>query len=145
MVLDLVLAICHHLAVFVVFAVLVMEFALLKLPLTERAVQFIAKVDLGYGIAAAVVVTAGLVRVFQGARGAAFYSHNPVFWVKMGLFVVIGLISIAPTLRFIAWRKTSELPEAADVVRVQRLVTLELGLFMGVPVLAAMMARGVGL
>lgn len=143
--LDLSLAIAHHLAFLVVFAVLVMEFALLRLPLTKAAVGLIARVDLGYGIAAGVSVAVGLTRVFQGAKGSVFYSHNPIFWAKMVLFTAIGLISIFPTLRYVRWNRATELPALDEVARVRQLVALQLGLFAGLPALAALMARGIGL
>ncbi|MGZ9114159.1 MAG: DUF2214 family protein [Brevundimonas sp.] len=49
----------------------------------------------------------GACRVFLHGKGSTFYEANPFFWTKLATFGVIGLISIAPTARFLAWaRKT---------------------------------------
>jgi hypothetical protein len=37
-------------------------------------------------------------------KGSAFYFGNPFFNAKMALFVLVGLVSIYPTVRFIKWR-----------------------------------------
>ena len=37
-------------------------------------------------------------------EGSAFYFGNPFFNAKMALFVLVGLVSIYPTVRFIKWR-----------------------------------------
>ena len=66
----------------------------------------------------------------------------------MTLFVVIGLISIAPTVRFLRWRKalraTGALPSEAEVKSTRRLVMVEAHLLALIPLLAVFLARGVG-
>ena len=146
--LDLALAVLHHLGILTVFGVLVAELALLCLQPTQRWVELIARVDLAYGIAAGFVLAAGFARVAWGIKDAGFYLGNPVFWLKLGLFVVIGLISVAPTLTYLRWRRAARaggtLPGAAEVARARRWVLLQTVLFAALPMLAAMMARGLG-
>jgi putative membrane protein len=79
-----------------------------------------------------------------------FYMANPMFWVKMGLFAVAGLISIAPTLTFVAWRKavahdSAFHPERAKISRVRLLIRLQWVLLALIPLAAVLMARGVGM
>ena len=53
-----------------------------------------------------------------------------------------------PTLRFIRWRNGLEAgsatPAADDVAKVRRVLHLELGLFALMPLMAVLMARGIG-
>jgi putative membrane protein len=67
-----------------------------------------------------------------------------------GVFVAVGLLSIAPTLRYLAWGRglkanSSFLPPDAEVARVRMYLWLEAGLFLCIPVAAAAMARGYGI
>jgi len=61
--------------------------------------------------------------------------------------VVIGLISIKPTLSFIRWRKqldaTGALPDAVEVQQVRRLIMIEAHLLVLIPLAATLLARGV--
>ena len=69
--------------------------------------------------------------------------------MKVGLFVAVGLISVAPTLAFIRWRRLLErdaawqVPEA-ERKRVRRLVMIEVHLAALIPLFAVIMARGLG-
>jgi putative membrane protein len=145
---DLSLATLHHLAILTVFGALLAEFALLRLRPSAGWIELVARVDLAYGIAAGVALAVGAARVAWGLRGADYYLGNPVFWLKMVLFVAIGLISVAPTLTYLRWRRAARvdgrLPQPGELTRVRRWIHLQLALFVGLPMLAAMMARGVG-
>jgi putative membrane protein len=144
---DLILAFLHHIGVFAVFGVLLAEFVLLRLSPRPEWVRLIVRVDLFYGIAAAVVLLAGIARIAWGPKGSGFYTGNPVFWFKLGLFLLIGLISVLPTLQYIGWRRRldadSHLPDMSQVSTARRWVHVQLALFASLPLLAATMARGI--
>ena len=144
MTLDAVLAIGHHLAIFGILAVLVAEWALVRPGVSAATVRRIGRIDSAYGLLAAAVLAVGASRVVWGAKDASFYTGNPVFWAKMNVFLVIGLLSIWPTIRFIRWRRSDEPPSDREVRRAQRFVQAQLALFIALPVLAALMARGIG-
>jgi putative membrane protein len=144
MTLDAALAIGHHLAVFGILAVLVAEAALVRPGVDAADVRRIGRIDSAYGALAAAVLAVGASRVAWGVKPASFYLDNPVFWTKMNGFLVIGLLSIWPTIRFIRWRRADAAPPEAEVRTARRLVHLQLGLFFALPVLAALMARGIG-
>ncbi|TPW04940.1 MAG: hypothetical protein FD125_913 [bacterium] len=142
--LDLGLAIAHHIAVFGLVALLAME----GLALRDGAVDPVrlVKIDGRYGLVAGLVIAIGVCRVFQGGKGWAFYEANPFFWGKVGLFLVLGLVSIGPTLLFIRWRKaaagaTPFTPPAAELKRARTLVGLEALLLVPLLACAAAMAR----
>ena len=74
---------------------------------------------------------------------------NSLFHAKLGLFVLVGLLSILPTVVFIKWRKTVKVGQVPDpTTRQMRLVIwsirIELLLLLVIPLLATLMARGYG-
>ena len=94
---DWLLASFHHLAVFSLAAILSAEIFLTAGPIDDRMVLRVARIDAWFGIMAALVVAAGVLRVFFGAKGYEYYWVNIFFWAKMALFVGVGLVSVAPT------------------------------------------------
>jgi len=59
----------------------------------------------------------------------------------MGLFVVVALLSIYPTMKFLGWRKGID-PAAVPAIR--RVLHLELAGIVLILLCAALMARGIG-
>lgn len=145
---DLALAVVHHWALLLLIATLAAEFFLLRQPPSADWLRSLARVDQAYGGAALLLLAAGFARVFWGAKGAGFYLDNPVFWAKIAFFVAVGLLSIAPTVRYPRWlrqlRAEGRLPTEAQVEDTRRWVGWQLLLIVSLPVLAAMMARGIG-
>src|ERR1700692_2663240 len=105
---DLLLAIAHHLLIFTIAAILAIEFAVIRPGIDPIQIKRVARFDLGYGIAASLLVGIGFARVFYGVKGSAFYLQNPVFWAKIVVFALVGLLSVHPTLRLLAWRRGAE-------------------------------------
>ncbi len=143
------LAFLHHAAAVAVFALLTVELILLRLDLTPPIARTILRMDAAYGIAAVVVVVVGLSRVFYTEKGAAYYFHSGTFIAKLTLFVIVGLLSIYPTMQFMRWRpalREQRAPQldAATRSRLRMLVHIELTLLLVILLLAAMMARGIG-
>ena len=101
--LDLVLTIVHHLLVFGLAVMLAMELAWLRAD--PVPIARLSRIDAGYGGVAALIVVIGVARVIWGAKGWVAYQDNPFFWAKIATFVVIGLLSIAPTLQFVRWSR----------------------------------------
>jgi putative membrane protein len=139
---DTLLAVAHHLAAFSLLAILAIEWALLRPGITPAQLRFVGKLDAGYGLSALTVIGVGIARVMLGPKGHAFYTGNPVFWTKMGVFVAIGLLSIAPTIALQKSRRAA--PDDAQVAGLRKWLGLQLLLFPLLPIAAALMARGVG-
>lgn len=142
--LDLAFAIGHHLLVFALFGVLFAELIAVRRGMDPAAVARIAAVDLWYGILAALILIVGFSRAVFAAKGWAYYSHNGFFWAKIATFAVIGLLSVPPTIRFIAWRREGTSPSDQAIAAVRRYLHAEVVLFALLPVFAAAMARGYG-
>ncbi len=147
---NAIFAFLHHLAAFTLAAALLYEFLAFRRDLSLAEARRIQRVDIAYGVSAAVVLTVGLLRVFYFEKGEAFYAQNWFFWVKMAGFTLAGLVSIYPTVKFVAWNKffarglAPEIPEV-DAGRIKLALRLEL---LGIVIIlfsAAMMARGIGM
>ncbi len=143
---DLILAIIHHLLIFMLLAVLVVELTLTREGLTPAGLQRLTRIDLSYGILAGLIIVIGVLRVIFGVKGAAYYLHNLFFWLKMASFLAVGLLSIPPTLAFLKWKKAAAadaawLPGADEIAKVRKWLLWELRLFALIPIFAAIMAR----
>lgn len=142
--LDLSLAILHHVAVFALVATLAMEGAMLRASALDPA--RLVKLDTRFGMTAVLVIAVGVSRVLWGGKGWAFYQDNPFFWAKIALFVAIGLLSIGPTRLFFKWRKAAAgeagfTPPADELRRARWWVGLEALLLVPLLACAAAMAR----
>src|ERR1044072_7287001 len=102
---DVLLAYLHFAAIFTLLWFLAKEWTLLRVGAASVDTERLARADAGFGLAAALVLVTGALRAAYGVKGWAFYAHNPAFHLKIGVFVMVGLISIAPTLAFLGWRK----------------------------------------
>jgi putative membrane protein len=143
--LDLGLAIGHHILVFALFGVLAAELVLVRRGLDLATLGRVGRIDLWYGVLAGLIVAVGFARAVFAAKGWAYYSHNLFFHAKIGTFVLIGLLSVPPTLAYIRWRRAGVAPTDAQVTSVRRFLWAELALFALLPVFAAAMARGYGI
>jgi putative membrane protein len=145
---DLHLAIAHHLLIFILFGILVSELVLVRKGMSGADATRVASIDVWYGIVALLILIAGFSRVSFGAKGWAYYSANSFFWAKLGVFLLIGVLSVWPTLKFIGWRKHFQTaggaPGDAAILPVRRVLWLEAALFALLPAFAAAMARGYG-
>jgi putative membrane protein len=147
---DLLLAFAHHGLVFSLLGLLAAELALLARPVAAAEIRLLSTLDAAYGATAGLIIAIGFARVFLGAKGAAFFLHNPVFWAKLAFFLAVGIASAVPTMRFIRWKRSAladarYAPAPAEVASVRRWMLAELALFVPIPLLAAAMVRGVGL
>ncbi len=140
----------HYFSFMLCFAALVLERKLLKVdPKREEAIAMVAT-DIVYGVAALTLLLTGILRVFYFGEGVQFYTENPLFWLKIGTFLTVGGISLYPTITYILWAiplTKGELPNVSEslVKRLAIAINIELVGFAVIPLLATLMARGVGL
>lgn len=146
---EALLAYFHIAAILALVVFLTSEAALCRAEWMNAAVvRRLARIDLIYLFAAIAVLATGLARTWWGIKGTAWYWHQPLLHLKVGLFVVIGLMSIKPTLLFRRWNQqlsaTGALPPDAEIRTARRWVMVEAHLLMLVPLAATLLARGVG-
>ena len=149
MVFESILAYVHWLAIFTMVVFLASEAALCRVEwLNARVVERLAKVDMVYGMSAVLVLLTGIARTYWGVKGMGWYWSNPLLHVKVTLFVVVGLLSIKPTIVFLRWRKalraTGALPAEAEVRSTRRIVMIQAHLLPVIPLAAVFLARGFG-
>lgn len=150
MIAHVVVAYLHYIGIMMLMATLLAEHVILQPDMSRLHMQRLAVIDLCYGIDAGIVLITGFLRFAYFGKGIPFYLGNPLFYAKVGLFLLVALISLYPTVTFLAWRNTlkrNQVPivEPARVTRLRYLIRLELGLLFVIPLLAVLMARGIGI
>ena len=143
------MAFLHHVAAFALVAGLAVELALIRGELDAATMRKIVRVDAIVGLSAATVLLVGLARVFWFEKGAAYYFHSWPFIGKLGMFTLVALLSIHPTVSFVKWGQAlrqgrTPAVDASAQRKLRRLIHAELGGVVLILLFAAMMARGVG-
>jgi putative membrane protein len=140
-------AFLHHLCAFTLVSAVAIEFALIRQELTLSSARRLQVTDIVLGIAAGALLVIGLLRVFFFEKGASYYFHSHAFLAKFLLFIVVGLLSIVPTVEFLSWRdavKAGQVPaiNAKKLRRVTAVIHGELFAIVIILLCAAIMARG---
>jgi putative membrane protein len=145
MTVEILLRYLHFISIFAIVSTIVAEHLLLKKEMARAELSRLARIDAVYGIAALTLLAAGLTLWLGGiGKPAEFYSKNWIFHLKITSFLIVGLLSIYPTVFFIKNRKGNQ-DESVLVPRVIFwLLRFELTLLLIIPMLAGLMARGVG-
>tara|TARA_B100000029_G_scaffold407789_1_gene408827 strand:- start:139 stop:627 length:489 start_codon:yes stop_codon:yes gene_type:complete len=145
-----VVAYIHYVSFMLCFASLALERKLLKTEPNRQETIAMVITDVVYGVAGLALLASGILRVLYFGQGSAFYTHNPLFWWKVGVFIFVGTLSLYPTITYILWSiplSKGELPEVTGnlVNRLRLILNIELAGFLIIPVFATLMSRGVGL
>jgi len=141
-------AAAHFLAAFGVFATVFYEWLTFTRTPTLAEARRIQLCDAWYGLSSVALIAAGLLRVYYFEKGGEFYLKSPFFLLKIALFVIVGLLSIYPTMQFIKWRSATRAGQAPSVdervsARIALLLKLEMLLLLAIVVAASLMAKGV--
>lgn len=148
MTLDAVLAYLHFISIIVTVGALAAELVLLRESMTLGAARMMGRVDAIYGLSALGILVTGLLRVFHGGKGSAFYLSSVMFYGLLVGFALIALLSLPPTITYMRWRGAvrNGRPPLVDQGTRRRLLTLMVAqallLVLVMPLLAVLMARG---
>ncbi|MDR0226056.1 MAG: DUF2214 family protein [Burkholderiaceae bacterium] len=147
MTIEAILASLHLLAILTFVVFLSSQAALCRNDwMNEAVVQRLARLDMIYGLAVVFLVLTGIARLVWGVKGMSWYVSQPLFHLKMTLFVIGALLSIKPTLAFRRWRRELAagrgLPSADEVVRTRRWVMWQAHVVPIIAVVAVFWARG---
>jgi putative membrane protein len=147
---DIFIPYLHFIGIMVMMGTLITEHVILKPDISLNNLKSLGIIDLIYGISAVIVLITGLLRWFVVGKGAEFYTKNPIFHTKLTLFVVIFVLSIFPTIKFIKWSRQArrgQKPNLSEklVKRQLMFIRIQLLLLAVLPLLAVMIARGMGL
>jgi putative membrane protein len=140
----------HYLSFMLCFGALLLERFLIRPDPDRRTATTMVIVDVVYGIAALALLLSGIARVLHFGQGSSFYTENPLFWWKVGTYLAVGALSLYPTITYILWAiplRKGELPKVSEALagRLRLILTVELVGFAFIPLMASLMARGVGL
>lgn len=140
----------HYLGFMLAFGALVVESQTLKTDLNLADAWKILVADAIYGLSATLVLITGILRVIYFGKGTDYYLSSPVFYTKVGIFILVSVLSLYPTFSFVSWVKGLQdgKPPTLQPPQMQRLSWLIKGELTGlalIPLLAAMLARGIRL
>src|SRR5882762_9376893 len=112
------LAYLHYLAIILIAGFLVAEMVVCRPSLEAEQVRLLPRLDVVFFAAALLALVTGLLRLFFYAKGVGFYLPNPFFVAKMLLYIAIATA--------------------------RRLIHVEVALLAMIPLMAVLMARGIG-
>lgn len=142
---DILIRYLHFLGIFVVFAAVLGQHLLLKGTVPRSIIAKAQRFDIAYAVAVVIVLGTGLLQWFSGAKPAVFYTSNPVFHTKLTLFLIVGLVSIYPSV-FMGKQKKGNQDELVAIPKgLVHSIRLELLLLVVMPLLAVIMAKGLGI
>jgi putative membrane protein len=140
----------HLLAAGLGAGLLMSEYWLCRRMPDRLQVKVLGQVDLGYQLALIAGLATGLARGLYYGQDLAIYLSNRLFWLKLVVFLMIAAVAVAPTLQYIRWNREARsapafAPLTREVDRVRGAITLALGLWLLLPLIAVLVARGYGL
>jgi putative membrane protein len=144
-----ILSALHLLALAIGLPAIVLRALALRAASDPAALRRALAADAAWGIAAILWLVTGPARAFGPLeKGTAFYLSSPLFYAKLGLFLSIFLLEIAPMATFIRWRMALRRGESPDLGAARLFATvswIEAALVVTIVFVAAFMARGFGL
>jgi putative membrane protein len=118
----------------------------LRGPLDPTGLRRVFYADGWWGVAAAIWIGTGLVRVIGGLeKGMDYYLQNHVFWGKMSLLLVVLVLEIGPAVTLARWRVQlgrGETPDTRLASRFARISMVQAVLVLLMVLAATAMARG---
>ncbi|MCF8379421.1 MAG: DUF2214 family protein [Bacteroidales bacterium] len=144
---QVLVAYLHFIGIMALMGTLVYEHMILKPGLNQSQIKSLAGIDLVYGMAAIIVLATGLLRWLVYEKGYDFYMSNPLFHIKLTLFVIMGVLSIFPTRKFLKWRKQlkqGNMPiiDKAAIGSTLMLIRIQLLILVIIPLLAVLISMG---
>jgi putative membrane protein len=142
---DIFLRYIHFISIFTIVGALASEHLLLRQEMTRAEIKRLSVIDAVYGLAALTLLIAGLTLWFGGfGKPAEFYTRNWIFHTKVSLFITVGILSIYPTVFFIKNRKGDPHQTVIIPSSIFWMIRIELMLLFIIPLLAGLMAHGIG-
>ena len=134
----------HLLAVLILIGGILIENAAAKPSISGEDARNLARVDATCGISMLLLLIVGLILWFGVGKPPDFYTVNPVFHAKLTLVIALLITAIRPALFFIKHRQ-SEAEQLTVPKSVLLCLRIEIGFILLIPILAWLMARGVGI
>lgn len=140
----------HYLSLFAIVAAVTYERATIASGMDQETEDSVAKADISLGISGTLLLVSGYYRCVEYGKGWYFYSHEPIFWMKMVAVCVFGAASFFPTATIIKravpvaqGKKEFEPMTEKLASRMKTVLNAEIVMLGSIPLLATLMSRGV--
>ena len=145
-------AYAHYAGLLVCAGLLTYERTTVEAGMTAAQEKNLVIADAAYGITALIVGGSGISRVLEYGKGWDFYSHEPIFWLKLAFVGLWASLSLFPTITLVRrgiplfQGRPEEVEPMSEALarRLQQVITAELSALVTIPLTATLMARGVG-
>lgn len=134
----------HLIAIVVLAGALLIQNMAISRNISGEDARNLAKVNTVVIVSALLVLLFGLALWFWVGKPEEFYTANILFKVKLGLYVLLALLSVAPT-HFLLGHRQSDAENLSVPAPLIWVLRTEIAVLLVLPVLAVLMARGVGL
>mmetsp|Transcript_16443 Transcript_16443/g.33689 ORF Transcript_16443/g.33689 Transcript_16443/m.33689 type:complete len:297 (-) Transcript_16443:129-1019(-) len=140
----------HYLSILVIVASIMTERLTVKPAMSKEEEQRIAIADIMTGVSGTALLVSGYYRATAYGKGWDFYSHEPIFWLKMTSLGIFGALSLFPTITIIQrsvkiQQEGSIEPMSEELAkRMTSILNAELSALALIPLTATLMSRGVG-
>ncbi|HVX77378.1 MAG TPA: DUF2214 family protein [Bradyrhizobium sp.] len=143
---PIIVAWLHYVSIMLMIASLLGEHLTLKQELAMAQARTIQRLDIIYGGSATVVLITGVMRMFL-EKGVAYYNQHIGVHILVGIFVLVALLSIYPTVIFLRWRSDTRSGKGQQLTRgqyrnMQMIIRAEMALLLLAPFFATWMAHG---
>jgi len=139
----------HLLTIGVAVGLLMSEYWLCRRMPDRLQVRLLGQVDLGYQLALIGCLATGLARGLYFGQTIDYYYSNRLFWLKIALVLLVAVIAIGPSLQYLRWNREARsapafAPLTREFERVRAAIALALGLWLILPLISILVARGYG-
>ena len=135
----------HILSILIVCASIAIEFSMIKPKMQYQELRKLAFVDAIYGVSALMAVIFGLLLWFAVGKPATFYTGNYLFYLKIALFGLVGILSLRPTIYLLKLRKQIKFDDIIELPSdLKKIIAIELIIMAFIPLLATLMSVGIG-
>ena len=138
-------AYAHYLSMIALVGLITFERVTVEAGMSKEKEMSLAIADIGVGAAGVAILVSGYYRATQYGKGWDFYSHEPIFWLKMIFLCIFGAASLFPTTTFIkrnvALQTGKELEPMSEklATRLQSVLNAELVMVGSIPLAATLM------
>lgn len=73
----------------------------LKPGMTQDDESLLGQLNIAYGVFLSLILVSGYFRVAEYGKGATFYSHEILFWLKMSSVGVLAALALFPTGKYL--------------------------------------------
>ena len=146
----LVVAYGHYFFMLIAMGALTFERATVQANMSTETKKLLVMADVIHVLNGVLMFATGYARVMEFGKGWDFYSHEPFLWLKMASLGLLAGLSLFPTITLVQRGSKIFQDELIDPIseklaaHMQSIWNAEILALLTIPLLATLMARGVG-